>query len=106
MANAPHVWIPKVLTKLDYLKSTIAPARKKTVSPGSYLSDLVCLKQTVLLCFSCEYKFHQIAKRVGYRKTPFDADATCDDCRKHSLNAKVFAHEENYKYHIGCGPVA
>jgi hypothetical protein len=100
--DAPHVWIPKALTKLDKLKASFASGRKKTVSPGSHLHDIVSLRQTVLMCPRCDHKFRQIAKKHGYRKTPFDADAACDDCRCETLNAKVYAFESNYDFH--CAP--
>ncbi len=101
---AVHLWFPKKLTKLDLLKASYAPGRKKTVTPGSHLHDIVSLRQTVLMCPSCNYKFQQIYKRFNYRLTPFDADAECDDCRRGSINAKVYAPEEFFDYHIAPHP--
>jgi hypothetical protein len=100
MIQAPHVWVPKTQwTKLDRLKAALAPGRKATVSPGSHLHDLISLRKTVLMCPSCNYKFQQIYKRYNYRKTPFDADATCDDCKQGSLSAKVYCPEEYFNHH-------
>jgi len=104
MADTPHVWIPKVLTKLDYIKSRYAPGRSKGVSPGSYLADLITNKETIIMCPSCDHKFRQIYKKHGYRKIPFDCDGPCDDCRNGSINAKVYAWDDDFNYHFAPHP--
>ena len=98
-----HIWIPKVLSRLDVLKAMVAPGRPRKLVPGSYLADLVALRKVILLCSGCLRNFD--GRPYGYCKEEILCWAKCDVCRTPTQNAQAFFPEENwYVAHAGNPP--
>jgi len=95
-AKMPHVWIPKILTRWDEISRHFHPGRKKTISPGSHLYDLIALKKVIILCWECNHKFYPHHKSQSYRVDPMKANATCDLCHRASRTANIYIHEEGW----------
>lgn len=88
-------YIPKKLTKADFIKSLEAIGRRKGKPIGSYIIDLADLKKTIVLCSGCVKGFD--AKRHGYyrqREYPY-VRGNCDACRIFSNDASLFIHQKN-----------
>lgn len=96
MAHAGHILIPREMTKVDQVKSKLAPLRKKGRAPGGWLSDLVALERVILLCPACAVKFD--ARGAHYRKDPdWEAVHPCDGC-KELRQTSTFLPEETWEW--------
>jgi hypothetical protein len=66
---------------------------------GSWVTDLAELKQSILLCGVCDYKWRRGAKKYGYelakRWTKIWGGVTgkCDDCRQSGPQRSFYYHE-------------
>lgn len=65
---------------------------------GTWVTDLAELKQLILLCWKCDPKFKDVAKKYGYfPKRSWNqrwggVRTSCDGCRENGDRRKVYAH--------------
>lgn len=69
--------------------------KKSGQMAGTYISDLVALQKTVLLCPTCLPKFD--AKRAGYVNAPSmpHCIGKCDGCKDMGIERRLFLHHQN-----------
>jgi hypothetical protein len=68
--------------------------------PASFLSDLIALRKSVLLCYSCEQKMgRRWQDRINYGlvKSFHADDGFCDSCR-HSTSCNLYIPVEGQYY--------
>lgn len=85
---------PRQWTRADKIGSAEAASRPVGVLPGSHLSDICSIRQTVMLCPLCQGKFRP--RKNWYRPWRVKAMAKCDACRTLDPNVSVFIAEETY----------
>lgn len=66
---------------------------------GSWVTDLAELKQSIMLCSSCDFKWKSGAKKYGYElakrwtKIWGGVVGKCDDCRQSGPQRSFYYHE-------------
>lgn len=91
-----HIWIPKALSMWDYIRSLERDRRPRAKLVGSYISDIVETRGSVLLCTHCRsgfgYKKHNYYP-VSDREDMY-AGGRCQNCRETSDQLFLFMPEE------------
>jgi len=88
---------PKELERRRAVARAVAPGRRIGAVTGSYISDLAALRQTILLCLSCDHKWN--SRKAHYE--PKDdwhelyggVNGACDACREPGHYRKIYVHE-------------
>lgn len=73
--------------------------RKVGSVAGSWVTDLAELKQSIMLCNACDFKWRHGAKKYGYElakrwtKIWGGVVGKCDDCRQSGPQRSFYYHE-------------
>lgn len=82
-------------------KRVESAGRKVGSVAGSWVTDLAELKQSILLCSGCDFKWKWGAKKYGYelakRWTRIwgGVIGKCDDCRQSGPGRSFYYHDSN-----------
>jgi len=95
--TSPTILTPQQWTAQDRLKALEFGGRKRGTLGGSLVSDMVCLKKTIVLCGTCQGKFdwrhHQY-----YSVRHYEHQAVCGPCDVCKIyingnDGRLFIHE-------------
>lgn len=76
-----------------------SPGRRVGSVAGSWVTDLAELRQTIILCSNCDFKWRSSAARYGYEKLKKWSKiwggviGKCDGCREPGHQRTCYSHE-------------
>ena len=97
--TGPTLYLPTPMTPSKRIGALKHGGRRHGLGHGSYLSDLVALQKTILLCGACQHRFDW--RRHGYRSIwRYEHTAVqgqCDACRVTcTVDGRAFIHENHF----------